>query len=256
MSAYLKHAGLFLGVSMMASTAFAAIPDANDIIHGCYNALTGSARIIDGTNCSLLERKISWAQKGPKGDSVTGVTLNVGDPNCPAGGVALTLAGTTSYVCNGVPGPRGPAGDPDTFIGTGVLNIEPAHAPARSVHEVLENKAFTAERDGTCLLSVTGTQLEATPSLYIRPVAKRDDGQTTFLFQMAAMTVVSWGHPDQPTDSFASGHVEDAFEIEAGRTYRVGVSLTTTPEAIPAGPHGRPVGFRVSWLCRYDMPAY
>ena len=241
---------------MMASTASAAIPDANGIIHGCYNALTGSTRIIDGNNCGLLEKPITWAQKGPKGDSVTGVTLNVGDPHCPAGGVALTLAGTTSYVCNGVPGPQGPAGDPDTFIGTGVLNIEPPHAPLRSTHEVLEAKAFTAERDGTCILSISGTQLDATPSLYMRPVSKRDDGQTTFHFQLAPFQIIPWGNEGSPVDAFASAHVEDAFEIEAGRTYRVGVSLTTTPEAIPADTHGHNVGFRLSWVCKYGMAAY
>jgi hypothetical protein len=254
-SAYLKHASLFLGVSLLASTALASIPDANGVIHGCYNSLTGTARIIDGTNCGLLEKPVTWAQKGPAGDSVTGASLNVGDAHCPAGGVALTLTGTTSYICNGVPGPQGPAGDPDSFMGTGIINLEFPHAPTRSVYEVLEDKAFTAAKDGTCFLTIAGTQLEATPSLYFQPVTKRDDGVTTFLFQLGIMSVL--GRPSgTDVQAFASGITMDSFEIEAGHTYRVGVSLTSSPDAIPAAEHTRSVAFRLNWLCKYGVPSY
>lgn len=253
MSAYLKHAWVFFGVSLMASTAFASIPDANGVIHGCYNTLTGSTRIIDGTNCGLLEKAVTWSQKGPAGDSVTGVSLGVGDAHCPAGGVALTLTGTTSYICNGVQGPQGPAGDPDTFIGAGVINLEPPHAPIRTAYEVLEDKEFTATKNGTCILQISGTQLEATPYLYMRPVTKRDDGVTTFLFQLGHMSLIDNG---DASGVFASGTVMDTFEIEAGHSYKVGVALGSIPAAIPAGPHGRPVGFRLVWTCKYGLSAY
>lgn len=253
MSAHLKHAWVFLGVSLMASTAFASIPDANGVIHGCYNALTGSTRIIDGTNCALLEKAVTWSQKGPAGDSVTGVSLGAGDAHCPAGGVALTLTGTTSYICNGVQGPQGPAGDPDTFIGTGVLNLEPPHAPTRTVYEVLDDKEFTAAKNGTCILQISGTQLEATPYLYFRPVTKRDDGVTTFLFQTGHMAIIDTTDTSSP---MASGVTIDTFEIEAGHSYKVGASLTSYPVAIPAADHLRSVGFRFVWTCKYGMPAY
>jgi len=46
---------------------------------------------------------------GKDGQSVTATTIGPG-PICPTGGVALSIGGNTSYVCNGAIGPQGPAG--------------------------------------------------------------------------------------------------------------------------------------------------
>lgn len=59
--------------------------------------------------------------RGPAGaaSSIVAESLNVRDPNCPNGGAAFTVDGSTTYVCNGAPGavgargvagPAGPAG--------------------------------------------------------------------------------------------------------------------------------------------------
>jgi hypothetical protein len=52
--------------------------------------------------------------EGPAGDSVTGMSLAPGDPNCPFGGSQFTSGGgVTTYACNGAdgaPGAQGPIG--------------------------------------------------------------------------------------------------------------------------------------------------
>jgi hypothetical protein len=63
------------------------------------------------SHCTRLETEISWNQAGPKGDpgapglpgkSPTVTPLSAGDPNCPAGGAAITdAAGSIAYVCSG-----------------------------------------------------------------------------------------------------------------------------------------------------------
>ncbi|HET8938888.1 MAG TPA: hypothetical protein VFN67_35835 [Polyangiales bacterium] len=258
----MKQSLLVLGLSLAASSASASIPDANGVIHGCYNVFTGSTRIVDGTNCGLLDKPVTWSQKGPAGASVTGQSLGVGDAHCPAGGVALTLSGTTSYICNGVQGPQGPqgpAGDPDTLFGTGAVGIEPP--PAGSTTTFLENKPFTAAQDGTCFLTVSGTQLDAMKGLSFRSVYRRDDGETHFLSQEALMLYHIYGeyadgyedgHTNYPV---ATGTLTDAFAIEAGRTYRLGVNIYQREPNAPMS-HGRPVGFRLNWICKYGLPSY
>lgn len=262
MADYVKQALLVFGFSLAASSASASIPDANGVIHGCYNVFTGSTRIIDGTNCGLFDKHVSWSQKGPAGESVTGRSLNVGDANCPGGGVALTLSATTSYICNGVQGPQGPqgpAGDPDTFLGTGAVNVEPPLVGSTTT--LLENKAFTAEEAGTCFLTISGTQLDAMKGLVFRSVTRRDDGQTTVLFQEALMSYHIYGeyadgyedgHTNYP---IATGTLTDVFQIEAGRTYRVGVNISAREPNAPMS-HGRPVSFRLSWICQYGLSYY
>jgi hypothetical protein len=43
----------------------------------------------------------------PSSSTVSKQNLNPGDANCPTGGVALTVDGDTSYICNGTPGGAG-----------------------------------------------------------------------------------------------------------------------------------------------------
>lgn len=113
--------------------AWAAIPGDGGTIHGCYTKVGGVVRVIDlakGQQChAALENPITWNQKGPKGEQgptgpqgqpgadgrsgADGVSpavtqLAAGDPNCPAGGAAITDArGATAYVCSGANGTDG-----------------------------------------------------------------------------------------------------------------------------------------------------
>jgi hypothetical protein len=56
-------------VSFM-SVAYAAIPDGSGVIHGCYQAATGSVAVIDsesGQTCPPGHTALNWNQTGPQG---------------------------------------------------------------------------------------------------------------------------------------------------------------------------------------------
>lgn len=88
-------AGIIIGGSVM---AFASIPDANGVIHGCFRTSTGALRIIDSATqtCNSNETTLTWNQTGPQGP-----TGPIG-PQGPAGGSVfgslLSLAGATDLV--------------------------------------------------------------------------------------------------------------------------------------------------------------
>ncbi len=119
-----------------AGVAYAAIPGGDGTIQGCYTKVGGILRLVDSTSqCKNFENPVSWSQKGQKGDpgtpgtpgtngtngaagfSPTVTQLPLGDPNCLAGGAAITdAAGSTAYVCSGQNGQAGADGQP--FSGT------------------------------------------------------------------------------------------------------------------------------------------
>lgn len=47
---------------------------------------------------------------GPQGESVVGMSIGAGDPDCAWGGTRLLVGVSESVVCNGAPGPTGPEG--------------------------------------------------------------------------------------------------------------------------------------------------
>src|SRR5687767_6123232 len=49
--------------------AFASVPDANGVIHGCYHKSSGVLRVIDNSSaqCNNNETPIQWNQAGPQG---------------------------------------------------------------------------------------------------------------------------------------------------------------------------------------------
>ena len=82
--------------------ALAAIPDANGVVHACYNVTNGNTRIIDTAieTCKRHEVALAWNQQGPQGPAgPQGVPGPVG-PQGPQG-----IPGPT-----GPTGPQGPAG--------------------------------------------------------------------------------------------------------------------------------------------------
>jgi Collagen triple helix repeat (20 copies) len=101
-SRWLVPTGVLLVIG--GAVAFASIPDANKVIHGCYGRFTGILRVIDTAKpldrCLPTENPISWNQQGPVGP--------IGPPG-PMGPMGLTgpqgLQGPA-----GPPGPQGPQG--------------------------------------------------------------------------------------------------------------------------------------------------
>ena len=55
--------------AVVGAIAYAAIPDPNGVIHGCYMKTNGSLRVIDpsSSRCSPNEVPIAWNQTGREG---------------------------------------------------------------------------------------------------------------------------------------------------------------------------------------------
>ena len=54
----------------IATAVQASIPDANGVIHGCYQKVNGQLRAIDtdvGQACTPGEKSLTWNQIGPTG---------------------------------------------------------------------------------------------------------------------------------------------------------------------------------------------
>jgi hypothetical protein len=59
---------LGLMLALIGGIAYAAIPDANGVIHGCYHNVSGNLRVVDpATSCLPSETAITWNQSGQQG---------------------------------------------------------------------------------------------------------------------------------------------------------------------------------------------
>ena len=101
-----------LGLTLIVGglTAHAAIPDANGVIHACFNKNKGTLRIIDfpTEQCVASEVAIAWNQAGPA--SPTGATGATGATG-PTGATGATGA-------TGPTGSPAPVADPACFSNT------------------------------------------------------------------------------------------------------------------------------------------
>jgi collagen triple helix repeat protein len=104
--------GGVVGAVLAGGAAFAAIPDSNGVINGCYQKNVGNLRVIDpgaGDTCRPSEIPISWSQTGPQGPA------GPAGPQGPKGDTgAVGPAGPA-----GPAGPQGPKGDTGATGATG-----------------------------------------------------------------------------------------------------------------------------------------
>ena len=175
--------------------AYAAIPDAGtSTYHACLLKNVGTIRIIDPAlpassllqHCTTLETAITFNQQGAKGDAGTpglpGVNGAPGLPgaagaagaagqsvteanatpaDCANGGVALTAANGTSFVCNGKDGKDGKDGAdgaPGTngTNGSGLAKIEDLNGVScTDVNGKASTVSLTLAPDGTVRLNCT-----------------------------------------------------------------------------------------------------
>jgi hypothetical protein len=86
--------------------AYATIPDSGGVIHGCYQNIKGTLRVIDSSTstCAKNETKLNWAQKGQPG------------PQGP----------------QGPQGPAGLSGTSQAFVSTQPMSISPSGLPFTS----------------------------------------------------------------------------------------------------------------------------
>ena len=80
-------AGAIAATILAGGVAWAAIPDAAGVIHGCYKKSNGDLRVADSAaQCGHSEEPISWSQQGPQGPpGVSGIELVGGSVIIPAG---------------------------------------------------------------------------------------------------------------------------------------------------------------------------
>jgi hypothetical protein len=100
---------VLLGVAA-GGIAYAAIPDSNGVIRGCYLKKLGVLRVIDPATqqCSSLEVAISWNQTGPQG-----VKGDKGDPGTNGtNGTDGAPCLPSNPACVGPKGDKGDKGDP------------------------------------------------------------------------------------------------------------------------------------------------
>jgi hypothetical protein len=123
--------GALVATGLAGGIALAAIPGPDGVIQGCYDS-GGNVKVVSALPCPRNYTPFQWNQSGPQGEpgapgapgtpgtpGANGVSPSVtalaaGDPNCPAGGAAITdAAGSTAYVCSGQDGDDG-----EPFSGT------------------------------------------------------------------------------------------------------------------------------------------
>lgn len=66
---------------------------------------------------------------GATGQSVTGLSLGIGDSHCPHGGAQLTTVSGDTYACNGAPGATGPQGAEGASVTSVVLPLGDPDCP-------------------------------------------------------------------------------------------------------------------------------
>src|SRR5580765_1618930 len=104
----------------VAGIAYASIPDANGVIHGCYNSDNGALRVFgkskDFQQCNSGEKPLDWSQTGPTGP--TGAT--------------------------GATGATGPTGPSDAFFdnddGFGIITIGTSYVTVAALSSVPAGK--------------------------------------------------------------------------------------------------------------------
>jgi len=96
-------AAALVAVIALGGVASASIPDSSGSIHGCYQKLSGSLRVVDASTpaCRGDEKSLDWNQVGPQGPAGDAGPQGPSGPAGPAG----------------APGPAGPPGPPGAGAG-------------------------------------------------------------------------------------------------------------------------------------------
>jgi len=97
------------GLVLAGGVAYASIPDAGGLIHGCYKTNGGSLRVIDlsaGEVCNASEKPLGWSQTGPPGPrGTTGQSGSTGTTGARGPTGTTGASGPT-----GTPGAKGASG--------------------------------------------------------------------------------------------------------------------------------------------------
>ena len=102
------------GAALLAGGAMAvgAIPSSSGTINACYSKKSGAMRIVDTKEkCGKKETRLTWNEKGVKGDAGATGAAGAQGPMGPTGPGSSALTGTPgSAGAKGPPAQRGPPG--------------------------------------------------------------------------------------------------------------------------------------------------
>jgi hypothetical protein len=153
MKRWLTFAAGVLAGAMIWTTAWAAIPDSDGVIHGCYNTKHGDLRVIDtetGQACDELETALPWNQTGPQGpQGEQGPEGPQGPQGLP--GLAIGYEGTRIPIGFAVPGEYTEIGH-ITLPGGFHMVYATVGFNNPTTTEVLVRCRFVAGREGTVVL--------------------------------------------------------------------------------------------------------
>ena len=180
-----------IGVALASVIAYASIPGANGVIHGCYKR-DGSLRVIDAATeqCRNAETPIRWNRTGPQGPQ--------GQAGEPGATGATGPAGPT-----GATGPQGPPGPGGQGGGLKVFD-----ANNQVVGHLLVDTGIPLFRGNAALMNVEGVAFAVNVSragfesgdvtlIYLQQdcagtaYANRLTPDTTALYQAAEVTQVN-----------------------------------------------------------------
>lgn len=205
-----------LCVSLFASTVSAAIPDADGVIHGCYNVLTGTSRIVDGDSCNLLEKQITWQQKGPQGPQ----------------------------------GPQGPAGSSSVATGHGGFNLV---APGEENVGLVYGWTYTAAKAATCFVTVTAelNSYEGAPRLRVAPVTRWGTNGQGVGQAITLQDVPKFAGEFDVYTKHQQGMIMSWFVMTPGVTYQFGARVESeAPYVLETDKPQSQVGVTVMWMCQ------
>lgn len=120
----------FAALSVLSLIAYASIPDADGVIHGCYKRAGGQLRLIDhpAAQCDNNETAIQWSQTGPQGPTGPEGPIGPQGPAGPGGAKAMAyvnLNGSIGRCYNAVTGSTtGNCGFTVTNLGTGRKSVD------------------------------------------------------------------------------------------------------------------------------------
>ncbi len=241
------------GVFGIATAVQASIPDANGVIHGCFNTSlahgnpTGGLRVIDTAKpngrCASWEAPLNWNQTGPTGArGATGMTGSRGatGPTGSSGAKGATGAegptgsrgptgstGTTgSAGTSGPTGATGPTGPSDLWDVNGGAGLALTQTDTAVASLSLPAGRFFVEASvdfGNFAVQYAGIrcQIESSTSVYQTDAADQAPGHITALPVQAAAslanpdTVSLVCHSTEPANTFALAWTLDAIKVGA-----------------------------------------
>ena len=160
--------------------AYASIPDASGVIHGCYKTNQGTLRVIDtdqGQTCANSESLLNWNQKGPIG--AQGSQGPQGDPGPTyAAGTGIGLSLNTFDILGSYQLPQGcSSGQSPFFLGAPLTHPWSCFTAANAGENCTNSKfinGIDANGDITCA-TPPSTPPPSGPDVWVdREIASQD----------------------------------------------------------------------------------